>query len=160
MLFLNNFKSILILGGVIAIVAVALALSLTQPITPSPTPPETVQIPLPTSFPEMAPPSISPTASVNNVFNTYSEQYKEEQKVISTQEQPIHDQALTISAFIDKLPTTGKFIKVTYNIYNNQVYLEYTAGNKDAALKEFVDLLKANGIENINWLYNLQIVER
>lgn len=159
MLLLNSFKTILILGGVLLLVILAIALSLTQPVQQPPSP-QPVQVPVPTSFPALAPPSISPSASVNNVFNTYSEEYLKEQEDIDLKEKPLQDQALTVSRFIDKLPVTGKFIKVTYNIYNNQIYLEYPAGNKDESLKEFVGLLKSNGIENINWLYNLQIIER
>lgn len=138
----------------------AVLLSVSSPIAPPPQASPLPSTPIPTSFPDLAPPSISPAASVNNVFNTYSEQYKKEQEIISSEEHAVQNQALTVSAFIDKLPITGRFIQVTYNIYNNRVYLEYPAGNKDEALKEFVDLLKANGIENINWLYNLKIIEK
>lgn len=158
MLLLNNFKTILILGGVLLIVILAITLSLTQPVSETPAPGQ-VQIPSPTSFPNLAPPSISP-APINNVFNTYSEEYLKEQEEVSKQEKAIGDQALTVSKFVDSLPFSGKFIKVTYNIYNNQIYLEYPRVNKQEALDEFVSLLKANQIENINWLYNLKIIEK
>lgn len=141
------------------LIILAIALSLTQPAQQPPAP-QQIPIPRPTSFPALSPPSISPSASINNVFNTYSEQYLKEQGDVSLKEKPLQDQALIVSHFVDKLPITGKFIKVTYNIYNNQVYLEYPSGNKDESLKEFVDLLKSNRIENISWLYNLQVIER
>lgn len=159
MLLINNFKAILILGGVLLLVILAIALSLTQPIQQPPSP-QPVQVPVPTSFPALVPPSISPSASVNDVFNTYSGQYLKEQEAVNIKEQPLQDQALAVSAFVDKLPITGRFVKVTYNIYNNKVYLEYPGKNKDESLKEFVDLLKSNGIENISWLYNLEIIEK
>lgn len=158
MLLLNNLKTILILGGVLLIVILAITLSLTQPVSEIPTE-QPVQIPAPTSFPNLAPPSISP-APINNVFNTYSEEYLKEQEEVSKQEKAIGDQALVVSKFVDSLPFNGKFIKVTYNIYNNQVYLEYPGTNKQEALDEFVNLIKANNIENINWLNNLKIIER
>lgn len=156
----NNLKGILVLGGVLTVIIVAIVLSLTQPASPLPPPAQTVRTPVPTSFPELAPPSIFPRASVNIIFNTYSAQYQREQEIINAKEEPIRNQALTVSHFIDRLPYSGSFIKVTYNIYSNQVYLEYSRGNKEEALKEFVDLLKSGGIENINWLSNLQIIEK
>lgn len=159
MLLINNFKAILILGGVLLLVILAIALSMTQPVQQPPSS-QPVQAPIPTSFPDLAPPSVSPSASINNIYNTYSQDYLKQQEEVSTQEKKIQDQALTVSKFVDKLPITGRFIKVTYNIYNNKVYLEYPGKNKDESLEEFVDLLKSNGIENINWLYNLEIIER
>jgi hypothetical protein len=159
MLSISNIKSLAIIFILLMILSVIILLATTSQQSPTPSPLPVSSI-TPTSFPNLAPPSISPAASINTTYNEYSPQYLEEQERISQEEQPVINQALTVSAFIDKLPFKGQFISVTYNIYNNQVYLEYNRADKNQALQEFANLLKENKIENINWLYNLSIIEK
>ncbi len=158
MILLSNLKTTLILGGILLIIILAIVFSLSAPIAPPQD--QVISTPQPTSFPNLAPPSIPPDAPINNIYNTYSQEYLEEQKIVDQEEQPLDNRALTVSKFVDTLPFTGQYIKVSYNIYNNQVYLEYDRNNKAAAVAEFADLLKKNNIENINWINNLQIIER
>lgn len=159
MISITNLKSLafILIILIVLFTVILFGTSQNQQSQPSPSPISTVT---PTSFPNLAPPSISPNASINTTYNEYSEQYLREQEIINQQEKPVIDQALTVSGFIDKLPFQGKNIAVTYNIYNNQIYLEYNRSNKDQALVEFANLLKENNIENINWLYNLNIIEK
>ena len=158
---MTHFKVIAILLGLsiifLTVIVIGTSLTSTPSPTQSPAPlPKTVQ---PTSFPNLAPPSISPTASLDTSFNTYSEDYLRQQEEATKQEQQIATQSLLVSHFVDKLPVQGQYIKVTYNIYNNQVYLEYNRIDKKKALAEFVNLLKQNQIEDVKWLYNLKIIE-
>ena len=158
---MTHFKVIAILLGLsiifLTVIVIGTSLTSTPSPTQSPAPlPKTVQ---PTSFPNLAPPLISPTASIDTSFNTYSEDYLRQQEEATKQEQQIATQSLLVSHFVDKLPVQGQYIKVTYNIYNNQVYLEYNRIDKKKALAEFVNLLKQNQIEDVKWLYNLKIIE-
>lgn len=159
MISIANLKSIGIVLILLIILFGIILFGRSQTETPSPaqTPLQSIK---PALKPDLAPPSISPSASIDATFNTYSEQYLKEQAEVNSQEQGITAQAAVVSKFVDRLPITGNYIKVTYNIYNNQVYLEYLRNNKEAALAEFVKLLKKNQIENVSWLYNLNIVER
>lgn len=160
MLSIANIKYLAIIIVLLVILSAVIIMGTlqTQPSPPpQPTQPRSVQ---PTSFFNLAPPSISPSSSIDDNFIEYSQQYLEQQEKITQEERSTDKQALIVSSFIDKLPITGQYIKVTYNIYNNQVYSEYDRDNKEAATKEFANLLKENQIQDINWLYNLQIIER
>lgn len=155
-----NLKIIAIF--IVVFIFVALVISLSRQSTPPAINQTQTSTPSsqPTSYPNLAPSSISPDASVNEIFNTYSEDYLKQQAEVTKQEEGIANQASIVSKFIDKLPITGQFIKVTYNIFNNQVYLEFNRQDKDQASREFAVLLKANQIENVNWLNNLNIIEK
>lgn len=159
MLSITNLKSLAFILIILIVLFTVILFGTSQTEQPqsSPFPISSVT---PTSFPNLAPPSISPNASINTTYNQYSEQYLQEQEQINQQEKPVIDQALTVSAFVDKLPLKKQFINVTYNIYNNQIYLEYNRVDKNQALEEFANLLEENNIDNINWLYNLNIIER
>ncbi len=159
MLSITNLKSLAFILIIIIVIFSVILFGTSQTGQPQPSI-SPISSMSPTSFPNLAPPSISPQASINTTYNQYSEQYLEEQEKINEQEQPVIDQALTVSAFVDKLPYKGQFITVTYNIYNNQIYLEYDKAQKEQSLNEFADLLKRNDISNINWLYNLNIIEK
>jgi|CXWK01.1.fsa_nt_gi PBP1b-binding outer membrane lipoprotein LpoB len=154
-----NLKFIALILIIFIIVSVVVVF-MTTPQTQSPSQQIPTQSVSPTSYPNLNPSPIPPSAPIDNTFNSYTPEYLEEQQKVTEQEQPLYNKALIVSEFTDKLPFTGQYIKVSYNIYNNQIYLEYDKNNKDQALAEFVNLLKQNRIENINWLYNLSILEK
>lgn len=156
---LINLKSLAIIIILLVILSMIIILTIrpSSPTYPVPSPVTTIQ---PTSYPNLVPPPVPSNAPINTDFIDYDEEYKKSQEQIYQQEKPILDRSTAVANFRDKLPYTGQFISVTYNIYAGQINLQYQKNNKQQALDEFVKLLKDNQIENIDWLPNLIITEK
>jgi hypothetical protein len=110
------------------------------------------------------PPSRQPTPSYNQVTEPnpksgidYDEEYLKKQEEINKSGDPQLKKDKLVSQFMDTLPYQGRFGRVVYTIDDNRVTLYFNPQQKEQALAEFDELLKRNGIESRDWVYNLFI---
>lgn len=85
----------------------------------------------------------------NSNFQTYT---KETKKKAAKEEK--------IRKFFKKVPIETEDFTLTYSYSDNSFTLNYLEKDKTNANFKFDQLLKDNGIEERDWLYNLKVVEK
>ena len=79
------------------------------------------------------------------------------QQTITPSDQAMINRDNTVGEFIKHLPYSGKTFRLYYDIDTNSFIVSFLKSQFSQANADFDKLLKDNGIQNRNWLYNLTV---
>lgn len=141
-MFITNIKTILIILLLVAILLV-LGFLLVRP--------KRDLSPLPKSVPVFSPsPSASPSIGP---LPGHSYTYSSDEDVAQRR------RGEAVAQLIKKLPYNGADFSLQYSFEKNTFIVTLDKNNTPAANAEFDKFLNENGIENRDWLYNLEVIK-
>lgn len=144
-------KSILIVAGLLIGFTIILLLAILTSSSRAPKP-----SPSPSLKPNPSPYQSIPYSSVK-ADQIYSQEYISQQEQMNKEVYEKIERDKKVADFMDTLPFNGQYGRAIYTIDDNRVTLYFKTGQREQALGEFDQLLKQNGIESRDWVYNLII---
>jgi hypothetical protein len=110
------------------------------------------------------PPKVTTFSPPPQDIDTQNLQYHPDSNIIAQTTDQASQQMIerdaAIGELISQLPYRGNFFTLEYSYETNSFTLTLSFSNQLQGNQEFDQFLKSNNIENINWLYNLKIVNQ